>query len=153
MKRLQIFGLSLWLAFVPIVICGCGSGCQSNAGKTTYVASGVTHITATTALHAYNEYLGAEDARLKTLAETDKPKADAQRAKLAEQVKKVEAAYGKYQTSQITTLNAAQQLAKLQADDPNGPLFQDQLANAVAQSSVALSALLEVIKAVGVKIK
>lgn len=125
------------------------AGCKS-AIKTSYKVSTATHISATTALRGWNEYLGQKDRELTALALTDSAKAAKQRAGIAAQVAQVKAAYEKYQATQIALLNAAQQFA-LVPTGTNAP-SQVTIDAAIAASSATLAELVNLITLFGVKI-
>lgn len=152
MKRFYSLFVAICLSVIPLGIVGCGSGCQSTT-RTTYVASGATHVGVVTALKGWDAYLGQEDARLAELAKTDKAKADKERSDIADKNKQVRDAYAKYQASQIAVLTAAQEFAKVPANDPNAPGAQDRLSVAVAASSATLATLLDLLKTFGVKVQ
>ena len=139
-----------------LIACGlfftvsCSSGCKSTA-RTTYVSSGVTHVTVKSALAGWNAYLGAKDAELNALAATDAPKAVAERKKIALENARVEDAYRKYQASQIALLTAAQEFSKIPADDPDAPASADRLNAAVAAATKTMASVLDLLAEFGIK--
>lgn len=131
---------------LPLVPTGCAKGV-----KTTYQVSSATHITATTALRGWNEYLGVKDRELTALALTDPDKATKQRAGIAAQVVQVKSAYEKYQASQLVLLTAAQQFNKVPTGT-NAPSSQVTLDAALAAASATLLELINLVQTFGVKL-
>lgn len=146
LNRFQLLTVALWLAVVPLGIVGCGFGCQSTS-KTTYAASGVTHIAAVTALKGWNEYLGNEYASILAQSATDPDKAGKRKTALLAKEEQVKAAYEKYRASQIVVLTAAQEFGR----EPSAT-GQDKLSAAVAASAATLASLLDLLKTFGVKL-
>lgn len=116
-------------------------GCKSFSHDS-YVASGVTHITARTALKAWNEYLAKEYA-----------KADTKRtSELMAQERQVKLAYEKYVDSQMLVLVVSQEYGRLQPNDPNTPVVNDRLTVAINSATVTLESLMTLLEKFGIKL-
>jgi hypothetical protein len=129
-----------------------GSGCKSPA-RNAYVASGATHVSVAAGLKGWNEYLGAKDAELTTLAATEPAKATAERAKLGSQTAQLESAYRKYQAAQLAVLTAAEEFSKIPKGDPNQSAATDKLTAASAAYSATMASVLNLLKEFGIKVQ
>lgn len=143
------FSIATMLCFVPVAIntIGCAS-----AGKNAYVTSGITHVTAVTALKGWNEYLGVTYTNIATQASVDPVKAEKRRVALLEQEKQVKDAHVKYQAAQLAVLVSAKEFSRLPPNNPNTPAAEDRLVAAIAAASVTLTALLDLLQQFGIKL-
>lgn len=136
----------LAVAFIAcglITITGCG-GCKS-ASRTSYVTSGVTHVTVRAGLSGWNDYLMARDAALAPAAP--------ERRKLGEQNAKVQDAFGKYRAAQLALVTAAQKFSKVPPGDPEHPAEADRLNASVAASAATLGSLIALLNEFGISTK
>lgn len=150
MNKIKSLAVAIMIACGLFTLVGC-SGCGSIA-KTTYKTSGITHVTVRSAMIGWNEYLGVKDLELIKLAETDKAKADAERAKIGKQHAQVAEAYEKYQAAQVLALTAAKEFSAVPPEDPDQSAAQARLQSALAALTASMGPVIDLVRKFGVNV-